>query len=94
MKALDALLVEPYLSGSHRAWAFTMRPFLYWHGLNSLQGVILTAGVSDRLGSAGDLVRAMPVGWWAETGTAVRSPALKQWREELERRLAALLGGK
>ena len=73
-------------TGSHRAWAFTMRPFLYWHGLNSLQGVVLTAGVSDRLGAAGELLRAMPVGWWAETGTAVRSPALKQWREELERR--------
>jgi len=28
----------------------------------------------------------MPVGWWAETGTAVRSPALKEWRAELERR--------
>jgi len=73
-------------TGSKRAWAFTMRPFLYWHGLNSLQGVVLTAGVSDRLGAAGELVRAMPVGWWAETGTAVRSPALKEWRAELERR--------
>jgi competence protein ComEC len=73
-------------TGSKRAWAFTMRPFLYWHGLNHLQGVVLTAGVSDRLGAAGDLARAMPVGWWAETGTAVRSPALKEWRAELERR--------
>jgi hypothetical protein len=26
------------------------------------------------------------VGWWAETGTALRSPALKEWRGELERR--------
>jgi ComEC/Rec2-related protein len=73
-------------TGSKRAWAFTMRPFLHWHGINSLRGVILTAGVSDRLGAAGELVRAMPVGWWAETGTALRSPALKEWRAELERR--------
>jgi len=73
-------------TGSKRAWAFTLRPFLSWHGLNSLQGVVLTAGVSDRLGAAGELVRAMPVGWWAETGTALRSPALKEWRAELERR--------
>ena len=73
-------------TGSKRAWAFTLRPFLYWHGLNSLRGVVLTAGVSDRLGAAGELVRAMPVGWWAETGTALRSPAVKEWRAELERR--------
>ena len=73
-------------TGSKRAWAFTVRPFLHWHGLNSLQGVILTAGVSDRLGAAGELLRAMTVGWWAETGTALRSPSLKQWRAELERR--------
>jgi len=73
-------------TGSKRGWAFTLRPFLYWHGLNSLQGVVLTAGVSDRLGAAGELVRAMPVGWWAETGTARRSPALKEWHAELERR--------
>ena len=38
------------------------------------------------MGAAGELVRAMPVGWWAETGTALRSPALKEWRAELERR--------
>ena len=38
------------------------------------------------MGAAGELVRAMPVGWWAETGTALRSPALKEWRGELERR--------
>ena len=38
------------------------------------------------MGGAGELVRAMPVGWWAETGTALRSPALKEWRAELERR--------
>jgi ComEC/Rec2-related protein len=73
-------------TGSKRAWVFTMRPFLHWHGLNSLQGVVLTAGVSGRMGGAGELVRAMPVGWWAETGTALRSPALKEWRAELERR--------
>jgi len=73
-------------TGSKRAWAFTMRPFLSWHGLNSLQGVVLTAGVSERLGAAGELARAIPVGWWAETGTALRSPALKEWRAELERR--------
>lgn len=73
-------------TGSKRSWAYTLRPFLSWHGLNSLQGIILTAGVSDRLGSAGELNQAMPVDWWAETGTALRSPALKQWREELERR--------
>lgn len=73
-------------TGSKRAWAFTLRPFLHWHGLNSLQGVVLTAGIADRLGAAGELLRAMPVGWWAETGTALRSPAVKDWRAELERR--------
>ena len=73
-------------TGAKRSWAYTTRPFLMWHGINSLQGVVLTAGISDRLGAAGELVRAMPVGWWAEAGTAVRSPALKAWRAELERR--------
>lgn len=73
-------------TGGKRSWAYTMRPFLMWHGINSLQGVVLTAGISDRLGAAGELVRAMPVGWWAEAGMAVRSPALKAWRAELERR--------
>jgi beta-lactamase superfamily II metal-dependent hydrolase len=73
-------------TGAKRSWAYTMRPFLMWHGINSLQGVVLTAGISDRLGAASELMRAMPVGWWAEAGTAVRSPALKAWRAELERR--------
>lgn len=76
-------LIDP---GSKRAWAYTVRPFLHWHGVNSLQGVILTAGISDRLGAASELVRAMQVGWWAETGTATRSPALKTWLGELEKR--------
>jgi hypothetical protein len=38
------------------------------------------------MGAAGELVQAMPVKWWAETGTAIRSPALKEWLAELERR--------
>ena len=76
-------LVDP---GSERTWAYTLRPFLAWHGVNSLDGVILTAGLSDRMGAAGKLVEAMPVEWWAETGTAIRSPALKGWLAELERR--------
>ena len=76
-------LIDP---GSKRAWAYTVRPFLCWHGVNLLQGVILSAGVSDRMGAAGELVQAIPVSWWAETGTAIRSPALKQWLYELEKR--------
>ena len=71
-------------AGSRRSWAYTMRPFLHWHGINSLRGVVLTAGVSDRMGAAVEMARALPVGWWAETGTAVRSPALKAWRAELQ----------
>ena len=76
-------LVDP---GSARGWAYTLRPFLAWHGINSLDGVVLTAGISDRMGAAKELVQAMPVKWWAETGTAIRSPALKEWLAELERR--------
>ena len=76
-------LVDP---GSERTWAHTLRPFLAWHGVNSIDGVILTAGLSDRMGAAGKLVEAMPVKWWAETGTAIRSPALKGWLAELETR--------
>ena len=76
-------LVDP---GSERAWAYTLRPFLAWHGVNSLDGVILTAGLSDRMGAAAELVQSMRVGWWAETGTAIRSPALKGWLAELEKR--------
>ncbi|NCZ96453.1 ComEC/Rec2 family competence protein [bacterium] len=76
-------LIDP---GSTRAWAYTVRSFLCWHGVNSLNGVILTAGISDRMGAAGELVQAIPVSWWAETGTAIRSPALKQWLSELEKR--------
>ena len=73
-------------TGSKRSWPYTLRPFLFWHGVNSLEGVILTAGNSDRMGAAADLVQAMPVNWWAETGTAIRSPALKSWLADLERR--------
>ena len=73
-------------AGSKRAWAYTVRPFLHWHGVNALKGVILTAGISDRLGAASELVRAMQVDWWAETGTSMRSPALKGWLAELEKR--------
>jgi ComEC/Rec2-related protein len=76
-------LIDP---GSKRAWAYTVRPFLHWHGVNALKGVILTAGISDRLGAASELVRAMQVDWWAETGTSMRSPALKSWLAELEKR--------
>ncbi len=76
-------LIDP---GSRRAWAYTVKPFLQWHGVNSLEGVILTAGISERLGAASQLARAMRVGWWAETGTAMRSPALKSWLVELEKR--------
>ena len=76
-------LVDP---GSKRNWAYTVRPFLAWHGINSLDGVVLTAGISDRMGAAKELVQAMPVKWWAETGTAIRSPALKEWLWQLEKR--------
>ena len=76
-------LIDP---GSARVWAYSLRPFLAWHGINSLEGVILTAGIADRMGAAGELVQAMPVKWWAETGTAIRSPALKEWLAELEKR--------
>jgi len=76
-------LIDP---GSQRTWAYTLRPFLAWHGIDSLDGVILTAGLSDRMGAAGELLQAIAVQWWAETGTAIRSPAFKQWLSGLEGR--------
>jgi len=76
-------LIDP---GSKRAWAYAVRPFLAWHGIHSLSGGILTAGISDRMAAAADLAQSMPVGWWAETGTAIRSPSFKVWLEELEKR--------
>ena len=38
------------------------------------------------MGAAGELLQAIAVQWWAETGTAIRSPAFKQWLSGLEGR--------
>jgi len=76
-------LIDP---GSARVWAYTLRPFLAWHGIRSLDGAIVTAAVSDRMGGAVELVDAMPVRGWAETGTSNRSPAMKTWLADMERR--------
>ena len=73
-------LVDP---GSKIAWANSVRPFLNWSGVNGLEGVVLTAGLSNRSGGAEELRMAMPVGWWAESGLGGKSGFIKQWRKEM-----------
>ena len=70
-------------TGSKSGWANVVRPFLHFYGVNDLEGVILTAGLAQRSGSAQELLEGVRVGWWGESGLGGRSPLLKKWREEL-----------
>jgi beta-lactamase superfamily II metal-dependent hydrolase len=73
-------LIEP---GSKMAWANSIRPFLNYHGVNRLDGVLLTAGLAKRSGCAEELLDSIPIGWWGESGLGGRSEALKQWRSKM-----------
>ncbi len=70
-------LLDP---GSKMAWANSVRPFLNYHGVNRLDGVVLTAGLAKRSGCAEELLDSIPIRWWGESGLGGRSGVLKRWR--------------
>ena len=74
-------LLEP---GSRKGWVNSLRPFLNWHGIQSLDGVGLMAGTGERMAGAMDLLEGWKIGWWAESGLGGKSGALKRWRGEME----------
>jgi len=73
-------------TGSKIAWGNSVRPFLNYYGVNRLDGVILAAGLAKRSGSAQELLGALPIGWWGESGLGGRSGVLKHWRSEMVER--------
>jgi ComEC/Rec2-related protein len=73
-------LLDP---GSKMAWANSVRPFLNYHGVNRLDGVVLTAGLAKRSGCAEELLDSIPIRWWGESGLGGRSGVLKDWRSEM-----------
>jgi len=76
-------LLDP---GSKMAWANSVRPFLNYHGVNRLDGVVLTAGLAKRSGCAEELLDSIPIRWWGESGLGGRSGALKNWRSAIVKR--------
>ena len=76
-------LIEP---GSKMAWGNSVRPFLNYFGVNRLDGVIVSSGLAQRSSGSLELIDAISVEWWGESGLGGRSAWLRRWRERLKDR--------
>lgn len=58
-------LIEP---GSKMAWGNSVRPFLNYFGVNRLDGVMVSSGLAQRSSGSLELIDAISVEWWGESG--------------------------